>query len=204
MGLGKPRNKRFSTWLLPAFLALAGLVIAAGGDPFGAVLRYDRAAIDDGEFYRLITGHLVHLGWSHLLLNAAGLVLVWVLVGTAWRPSQWFAILVMTIAGLDLGFWTLMPELRWYVGLSGVLHGLFVAGIVGSFRARTAESAVLLVLVAAKLVYEFLFGPLPGSESSAGGNVITGAHLFGAVAGSIAAGLVLAAARIRPSPGTPI
>ena len=74
----------------------------------------------------------------------------------------------------------------WYVGLSGVLHGLLVAGAMQGFRTLPSESAIILALVTGKLAWEQLSGPLPGSESVSGGDVVVNAHLFGAIGGAIA------------------
>jgi hypothetical protein len=46
---------------------------------------------------------------------------------------------------------------------------------------------VICAVVVGKLLYEQLVGPLPGSESVAGGTVIVNAHLYGAVGGGLAA-----------------
>ena len=46
---------------------------------------------------------------------------------------------------------------------------------------------MLAVFVAGKLLWEQTVGPLPGSESSAGGTVIVNAHLYGAVGGVLGA-----------------
>ena len=42
---------------------------------------------------------------------------------------------------------------------------------------------MLVLLLAAKLFWEYMNGPLPGSESMTGGRVIVEAHLYGAMAG---------------------
>ena len=83
-----------------------------------------------------------------------------------------------------------MPSLDWYVGLSGVLHGLLVAGLIGSIRQRRAESLVLGAVIAAKLGWEMLVGPMPGSAEAAGGAVIVEAHLYGAAGGLIGGALL--------------
>ena len=56
-------------------------VLALGGQRLRMLLQYDRAALATGEWWRLVTGHLVHLGWDHLALNVAGLIGLWWLYG---------------------------------------------------------------------------------------------------------------------------
>ena len=50
-----------------------------GGDAGRALLRYDRAALAAGQWWRLLTAHVVHLGLEHAALNSLGLVLMWAL-----------------------------------------------------------------------------------------------------------------------------
>ena len=38
-------------------------------------LWFDRAAIGGGEYWRILTGNLVHLGWAHLALNVGALLI---------------------------------------------------------------------------------------------------------------------------------
>ncbi|MEM9492678.1 MAG: rhombosortase, partial [Myxococcota bacterium] len=97
---------------------------------------------------------------------------------------------------VDLGFWLLVPGLTWYVGLSGVLHGLLIAGLICGWRQAPGESGALGVVVAAKLAWEQFGGALPGSALTAGGPVIVDAHLFGA-AGGLVAGAILAVMTLR-------
>ena len=173
-------------WALPAAIVIAATVILLLGEDAALRLRYDRAAIGGGEILRLISGHAVHLELAHYLLNVAGLLVVWYLVGDAFSTRAWAIIIVTSILTMDAGFWFLMPTLAWYVGLSGLLHGLLAAGISGIWRTRRFEALVIAVLILAKLVYESLIGPLPGSESVAGGDVVTAAHLLGAIGGFVA------------------
>jgi len=77
----------------------------------------------------------------------------------------------------------LNPEVQRYVGLSGVLHGLFVTGALSETACDRRWGLGLLAAVGAKLAYEQLFGPLPGSEAGAGGPVLVDAHLYGALGG---------------------
>lgn len=193
MGLDKAElfSRIRAGWAVAGTIGLAALMLQLAGAAGRDALMYDRPRIAGGEIYRLASGHLVHLDWRHLSLNLAGLVLVWALVGDRFRALQWLFIAAASAAVIDGAFWWLMPELRWYVGLSGVLHGLLVAGAIGLYRERRTESIVLLAVVALKLAYEGLFGPVPGSSDAIGGNVITEAHLYGALGGAVAAAIML-------------
>jgi len=170
-------------WRLPVWLSALALLVALSGEIATELLRFDRGAISVGEVWRVVTGHLVHLGWSHLLLNLAGLLLVWLLVGDQLLPWQWCAVLLGSLVAVSAGLWYLDVGLEWYVGLSGVLHGLLIGGLVPGVLAGSAESLLIVTAVAAKIGYEQVVGPLPGSESSAGGAVVVNAHLYGAVGG---------------------
>ncbi len=169
-------------------MALIGvlLVLAAGGTEVALALRYERDQWPQ-QWWRAVTGHFVHLGTGHALLNAAGAVLVGLLFGRALNGLQWLVVLVLSLAAIDLGFGFRDPSLEWYVGLSGVLHGLFVAGALCEGR---RDGYLLLVALAAKLVYEQLVGPLPGSAEAAGGPVVVNAHLYGAAGGLLAFGVL--------------
>lgn len=177
----------FRAWALPAACIFLAVLAEIFGDWSRQWLSYDRDAILAGQAWRLLSGHFVHLGQSHLLLNATGLLLVWLLVGTSAATGRWLLIAAASIIGIDAGLWLFAPLLDWYVGLSGLLHGLLAAGIVAELRGGRRDNWVLAGLVLAKLVYEQVSGPLPGSEVSAGGAVIVDAHLYGAIAGALTA-----------------
>lgn len=164
---------------------------------WSGALAWDRDGLASGEWWRFVSGHFVHLGWSHLLLNLAGLGLIGWIVGRAWDWQGWLAVSAISIGVIGAGFWFLYPGLEWYVGLSGLLHGLLAAGLIVGLRRRETESVVLALLLCGKLAWELLVGPLPGSEGTSGGAVIVEAHLYGAVGGVLAA--VLMWRRVRPA-----
>ena len=190
MGLHQDRNnsgraflRRISRWRLPAALIILGGIFELFGDSGRAWLQYDRVAIADLEVWRLVTGHFVHLGLSHYILNALGLILVWSLVGMHYSAKRWLIVTVVTVAGVNAGLWLFSPQVIWYVGMSGFLHGLLAAGVVKAFQTVPREAIPIGVIVLAKILYEQQVGPLPGSELSAGGDVIVDSHFYGALAG---------------------
>ena len=99
MGLDQDRKQtRFavlpplSLWQLPAVLIIISGIFELFGDSGRLWLQYDRVAILDAELWRLLTGHLVHLGLNHYILNAIALILVWVAVGEYFTNRQWLIV----------------------------------------------------------------------------------------------------------------
>ncbi len=176
-------------------VVVVALILLLGGETLRESLRFERTAIRSGEVWRLLSGHFVHLGWSHFLLNAGGLALVWYLVGDLFDRARWLVICAVALVTMSVGFWVFNPHLEWYVGLSGLLHGILAAGVTQGISRRRRESIVIAVLLVAKLAWEQLAGPLPGSESASGGSVVVDSHLYGAIGGVI--GAFLARIRVR-------
>ena len=85
--------------LLAACAVLLLPVLA--GDAGREALRYDRTALAAGQEWRLLTAHFVHLDFDHAALNSLGLVLMWALFARDYRPRQWLAILLGSIAAID-------------------------------------------------------------------------------------------------------
>lgn len=181
-------------------VALVSLIVAWGGEPWRVVLRYDRAAILNGhEYWRLITGHVVHADQHHLLLNLAGLALIASLCRGCFSVRQWLIVLICVLVAMDVGFLFAMPELAWYVGLSGALHGVLAAGALRWWQIESRWLAALLsAILVVKLAWEQSQGALPLSGDL---TVIVNAHLYGALGGAVAAALLMLRARlVRHSP----
>jgi rhomboid family GlyGly-CTERM serine protease len=168
-----------------ATIVAAGAALAVLGPDAAAALRYERAALSR-EPWRLVTAHLVHFDLLHHAMNAAGLAVLWWLFARDARPRQWLAAVVASAVTVDLGLWFLRPDLGWYVGASGVLHGLWAAAGVAALSRWRLEGVVTLTLLAAKLAYERMGEPL-GAGLDAALPVIVDAHLYGAVGGLAAA-----------------
>ncbi|VAX01588.1 hypothetical protein MNBD_GAMMA20-1775 [hydrothermal vent metagenome] len=195
-----PKQHWLHPFRIPLLLSAFIVVLALSGDSTQALLRYDRTAILDGQWWRLLSAHLLHLGESHLLMNLAGLWLIWLLVGSTLSQRSWLILLFVDALITALALLILNPQLGWYVGLSGVLHGLLVAGAIADIRAGHRGTWLLLGAVALKLGWEQLAGPLPGSETGAGGTVIVDAHLYGALGGLLS--LLLPACKSPPQPAS--
>ena len=199
MGLQRLFRFRAADAVVPAVLSvvLAGIhLLASGAVP---TLRYERAAVLGGEVWRLVTGHLVHADGAHLAWNLTGVLLVGFLFARDYTPRQWLVILGMSMAAVDIGFVVLERQLEWYVGFSGVLHGLMAAGLVTWLRAtRDPVTWIVASLFAAKLIWEHFAGALPFTAESLSLPVVHEAHTYGAI-GGLVAGLWLASRPRRPA-----
>lgn len=170
----------------------------AGPDALEA-LRYERGAVLAGEAWRLLTGHLVHADAAHLGWNLLGVLIVAFLFARDYTWRQWLLVLVLATVTIDLGFLLLEPQLEWYVGFSGVLHGLMAAGLVAWLRtSRDVITWIVVLLFAAKLAWEHFAGPLPFTAQSLSMPVVHEAHTYGAIGGLLAA-LWLAPRTPRPA-----
>jgi rhomboid family GlyGly-CTERM serine protease len=168
-------------------VAACCLALALGGDEARAWGRYERGALESGEYWRLLTGHLVHLGWGHLWPNLAALVLIGALFDDVLAAPDWLLAAIAAAAAIDVGLYVVDTNVQWYVGLSGVLHGLVAAGAFVLLMRRSGLGALLAIGLSAKLVFEQTFGPVPFTESAAGGPVVVAAHVYGAAGGFVGA-----------------
>jgi len=117
-------------------------------------LRFDREAINGGAWWLLLTGNFVHFGLSHLLMNLVGFALIYSLVWDNFNAGEWLFIVVFSSMGVGLGLYFFDPKIFWYVGFSGALHGLIIAGTLADFRRYRGQAALLLMIVVAKLAWE--------------------------------------------------
>jgi rhomboid family GlyGly-CTERM serine protease len=174
-----------------AFILVAvSLVFQLAGTDIISMLRFERIAILSGQVWRLFSAHLVHLGWAHFMLNMAAFSIIWIFFRREWQQRFWVLIFTFIAVGISLSLLILQPTVDWAVGLSGTLHGLFVAGAIGALSRGYRPAIILLSFLILKLLWE-QFKTMPGSEEWIGGTVITSAHLYGAVMGTIIALILL-------------
>jgi rhomboid family GlyGly-CTERM serine protease len=152
-----------------------------GGAAGRALLRYDRVGLAAGQWWRLLTAHVVHLDFEHAALNSIGLVLMWALFARDYKPGQWLLIVLTAIGAIDVGLWLRDLTVAWYVGSSGALHGVMTAGTLAHLRRRDLDGWILAAFIIVKLCYEQGAGALPFADSGAG--VVVDAHLYGALGG---------------------
>lgn len=184
-----------SAWL--AVATSGALLQALAADPRSLV--WDRAALDGRhEYWRLLSGTWIHLSWTHLALNLAGLAIVLAMFARiATATSQLVALIAIGIV-TGLVLWALFPGVAWMAGLSGPLHGLFAWAALRLVASRDPAPGeawwrgptfgwVLLAGLALKLVLEGLIAADPQQAAWLGGPVLREAHQAGTLAGLVVA-----------------
>lgn len=183
------RGGAHRNWVAVLLIAAACLVLQVGGGWAQQWLSFDRATLASGQWWRLLSGNFLHLGFYHLMLNLLGLVLLVWLCPQPLPLREWLRRLFCLSIGVTAGLYLLAPQWTQYVGLSGVLHGLFLLGLLPQALRRDRIAIACLLYLAGKLGWEWVMGVPVSDEQAIGGRVVLEAHLFGTLA-AIVYGLV--------------
>lgn len=145
------------------------------------------------EFWRLWTGHWVHVGWIHYFLNMLAFICLPFIFP---RVSVWnfIGILLCLPPLISLSFYFFLTDVEAYAGLSGVLHGAYaaVACVHLLYKKERGFATLVLFLIFAKLVWENTMGSASTAELI-GSPVLVEAHLLGVIWGIVIANIYILA-----------
>ncbi|WP_420429730.1 rhombosortase [Algiphilus sp.] len=163
-------------------MLLMGFLQWVAPPSFDDLVYHRQKMIEQAQWWRMWSGHLVHWTPYHFALNALGL-LVWVLLcPRRWTLTQWIVILAWLGGGVSLWLLLVQPDMIRYAGFSGVLHGLFLMGLVPQAARRDRIALLCLLYLVVKIIWEQALGvPLSDAERI-GAAVATDAHLAGVLA----------------------
>ena len=185
MHLAESRIARLPWVTLTVVSAALAVALIPGA---GELLQYERAAVESGEHWRLLTGQLAH--WTPRMATADLLVL---LITGAWLESRsrrlvaWTFLTTGLLVGIAVHVW--MPELLLYRGSSGIASGLFVVVALDIFGSPARPwmrhlALASLLLFGAKTAWETATGAaLVAGQLPPGVLVVPTVHLVGALAG---------------------
>ncbi|MBL4608206.1 MAG: rhombosortase [Pseudomonadales bacterium] len=183
----------------PLIISILSLVIYIFDPAATQWLRYQRLSIEGGEYWRLLTGHLCHLGELHLLFNLLGMWLVTLLLHQVLRGHTWLLVFTFSLVGTSMGLWFFSPQVIAYVGLSGALHGLVVAGGILDLRNLFFNNVILLLGVFGKIIWEQSSYYSQSMSELIGGHVLVESHLYGALAGALIGVVLLLKNKPQPA-----
>ena len=132
-------------------------------------------AVNDGQYYRLLSVALVHGGWVHLICNMLALFSIGTPIENFYGKNKYVFILLTSLIAGSLASYLFNPLNTYAVGASGMIFGLFGAlAVTGKRMGANLKEASTLIAV--NLAIPFL---IPGIDWKA--------HLGGLVGGSLAA-----------------
>jgi rhomboid family GlyGly-CTERM serine protease len=169
----------------PLLIVLVSIILAITEPMSSNLLAYERTQLDNFQWWRFITGHFLHTNITHLLLNTVGLALLWALHGHYYQTLGYVMQFLTLCLGTAIGLYIFAPQMQWYVGLSGVLHGLFVIGAYYDIQNKFKTGWLMLMGVWLKVIHEQIFGASAAVASLIDANVAVDAHLFGTITGSM-------------------
>jgi len=179
---------RRGPWLT---LTLTALAVGVGAQ---RVFELDRSAVLLGEWWRIVTCHLVHYSSAHAFGDIAAFA-VWAAIVEAISRRLLLAVLGTAALVVGLGVLLLCPAVGHYGGLSAIdvaLATTLLAVLATSTRFRRIPGARLwIVLIAlahvSKAVYEIALGTaILAPDLGKGVALLPAAHLLGAAAGILA------------------
>lgn len=189
------------TWTAVRRIPLASLLLVASAVAVSLLpgaaewLQYDRLAVSQGAWWRMMTSHFVHWSGEHLFWDVLALGLLgWMCEREG--QGRFLGCVAASAAIIPLCLCIAEPQMTTYRGLSGIDSALFamLAARVGQ-EAVTDRDWLKLSLIgtvsagfAAKIAYELLSGGTLFVDSSAG--VMTPvplAHVVGGLVGVVCA-----------------
>ena len=166
-------------------LAIALILVAIGSaDPeLLHRLEYQRDKIPQGEWWRLISCHFVHLSIQHSLGNALGIVLIWLISLTSPHTRPGIGSMLISGAAIGIGLHILATDLPQYAGFSGILHGLLMLTAMRVAQ-DTPEYYLFILALCCKVAWEFTpWYDEYALQTVIGGRVEYRAHALGLASG---------------------
>lgn len=139
------------------------------------------------QLVQLFTRHFVHTNPPHLFINIFGLFLIWLLYGDYFvlkKATRLFALLFVCLCCFTSVFVAVFShEDANFVGLSGVLHGLFLWGVVQDIRTKVLTGYLLLLGAIIKIGQEQFYEDSAFMAGIINADVAVDSHLYGAISG---------------------
>lgn len=187
-------------WVLALVLLMLAMVLLP--ETARQWLAFVTDEVRQGQWWRVWSGHWLHLNGWHWAMNSGALLLIsWIFrdVLTLARLALWW---LLTPLLISVSFVLFDAPIHYYVGLSGALYGLLVMCLLLGWRGNLMLHLLVLVVVAGRLLWEQTdsYDPLY-LQPWIDGIVHVNAHAFGALAGVLLALLTMLAARCHRQDG---
>lgn len=144
---------------------------------------FSRQDIAGGEWWRLLTSHLVHANLQHMLWNMGGALLCMLVFRHDVPVRHWLysAVFISLFSSLCMYFVYLSGV--GYVGFSDTLYGWILMGLLALLPKEKLLAIVLLTLLVGRLLYEYFVPGSPFDDVLSAGRVAKESHLYGLLGG---------------------
>ena len=117
---------------------------------------FERTHISSGQWWRLLTGHLVHFSPSHLIFDSAVFLVTGAMIEDRGRKLV-IGLLLTSALAISAGLFWLAPELQFYGGMSGVATAMLCFVAFECARGSGIKRAVgvtVIILATIKMAWE--------------------------------------------------
>lgn len=168
------------------------------GDEINSLLQYQRNLILQGEVWRLMTCHLVHVNINHGIMNLLAIALIVLVFGSKLTYIGWLSLIAFLGLFISLCLLFFSPDIVWYLGFSGITHGLLVFALIKSSLSGDKLHIFALLLIILKIGRE----QLPNFDiyhlsAYISAPVVVDSHLYGAIGGAVFIGVISIISRLQ-------
>lgn len=165
--------------LFVLLIAISLVCLGLQFEPMLSLAEWHRQLILDGQWWRILSGNFTHTNFAHFGMNLAAL---WV-ISFIFKPSANTLLLVLSVLSLIVGLLNFLSDMTSYVGLSGVLHGLFASFALKEALDGRKSSWLLVIGVIAKVAWELTMGASQSTSELINARIAVESHLFGVISG---------------------
>jgi rhomboid family GlyGly-CTERM serine protease len=165
-----------------AFIAVSAVLQATNGIEWAS---FGIIGVDDGEVWRLLTGHLIHADWQHYAMNMLGLSLCMVVFRDDLKAFHWITSFIFIATFSSICMYYAYFSYERYIGFSDVLHGWILVGALAIAHKEPKFSAMIFILFWLKIAEENMEMPFFTTYGTGSGNVARESHIYGAVGGIV-------------------
>jgi rhomboid family GlyGly-CTERM serine protease len=162
-----------------ALITISVICVAGQWPTVSILFEWDHHAIAHQELWRIVTGNFTHTNGAHLAMNLTAL---W-MIALLFKPTSRSLLLSTFSISLVIGIALLYSNLSNYVGLSGVLHGLFAFYALSEWLDGRKNSLLLVIGVMGKVIWEQWAGPSQATSELIHAKIAIQAHLIGLLTG---------------------
>ncbi len=161
------------------FIVVCGLIQIFDGRQWA---NLHVAATLNGEYWRILTSHLIHFDWPHYGMNMIGLSLCVAVFYKDMHPKHWILSFIALSLFSSAGLLMIYSPQDSYVGFSDVLHGWIMLGCTAIYPKEKKLAITVFVLFWIKIIEENMSLPF-FTSFGVSGNVAKESHILGALSG---------------------